>query len=415
MKGFRLKKIILCCLFASNTVFCAEQDHQQFLIEAIKIENQIQEHTKGKSLVEKISFIEDLTKELSNNPIALDILMQNIGVQYSFAGLHKKALIAKDSLNQSDNLVLDDLTSYQAKNAVSEILKRAQTHQIVMINEAHDIAQHRVLTYRILAGLWQQGYRYFAAESLNASATSQVNKGYVTNQIGYYTRETTYAQLVLEAKNLGFEIISYDRHKPSKLNTIDERETNSAQTIKEKVFDKDPAAKIILHVGYSHINEDKWLASKLKEITALETLTIDQTTRIEKSNEKYEHPTYTKAVKEVELQEPFIFVKGDKAWSSAEKKWDISVFWPRTSYLNGRPKWASLDRKNYSVGSSDCKGSYPCMVEVFKFNHKDEVPLDRVIISSKEELKSVFLSRGSNTVVTTDSNGNEVIIFTVNN
>jgi hypothetical protein len=170
-----------------------------------------------------------------------------------------------------------------------------------MFNEAHDIAQHRVLTYRMLSGLWKQGYRYFAAESLNSSASSQINKGYVTNNIGYYTRESIYANLVLKAKEIGFEIISYDLHKPSKLNTIDERETNSALTIKEKVFDKDPNAKIIIHVGYSHINEEEWLASKLKSITNLETLTIDQTTRIERSNREFEHPTYTKAVNEVGL------------------------------------------------------------------------------------------------------------------
>lgn len=124
-----------------------------------------------------------------------------------------------------------------------------------MFNEAHDTAQHRVLTYRMLSGLWKQGYRYFAAETLNSSATSQISKGYVTNDIGHYTNESINANLVLKAKEIGFEIVSYDLHKPSKLNTIDERETNSALTIKEKVSDKDPNVKVIIYVGYSHINE----------------------------------------------------------------------------------------------------------------------------------------------------------------
>ena len=48
------------------------------------------------------------------------------------------------------------------------------------------------------------------------------------------------------------------------------------------------------------------------------------------------------------------------------------------------------------------------MVEVFKFNHKNEVPLDRMIISYQEEHKSVFLSQGSNTVVITDINVNQI-------
>ncbi|MBB1271168.1 hypothetical protein [Shewanella sp. SR44-3] len=403
-----MKKIILFCLLASSHAFSEEHDHEQFLLQAVKIGNQIQEQTKDKTLVEKISFTEGFAKDFSNNPIALDIIMQGLSVEYSFAGLHSNALITRDRTAEVESSNVEDLANYNAKSAVVEILERAKTHQIVMVNEAHDISQHRVLTYRLLKGLWKQGYRYFAAETLSSSATLQIDRGFITKQVGYYTREALYANLVLTAKEIGFEIVSYDQHKPSKLNTIDERETNSALTLKEKVFDKDPDAKIIIHVGYSHINEEKWLASKLKKYTGLETLTIDQTTRIERSNTKYEHPTYSRAVKNVELQEPFIFVKGNEVWSSDSNKWDISIFWPRTSYLNGRPKWASLGRVNYNVSTNDCKNSYPCMVDVFKFNHKDEVPLDRVLISSKNDHKSVFLSQGDNIIVTTDSSGNRI-------
>ena len=410
-----MKKIILFFLLASCSVFSEEHVHEQFLLEAVKIGNQIQEQTKGKSLIGKISFIEGFAKEFSNNPIALDIIMQGLGVEYSFAGLHRKALIAKDKTVEIGTSLFEDLTNYKEKDAVFKILQQAQTHQIVMVNEAHDIAQHRVLTYRLLSGLWKQGYRYFAAETLSDSATAQVDKGFINKQAGYYTREALHANLILKAKEIGFEIVSYDLHKPRKLNTIDERETNSALTIKEKVFDKDPSAKIIIHVGYSHINEKTWLASKLKSITNLETLTIDQTTRIERSNIKYEHPTYTKAVKGIDIKDPFIFVKGDQIWSSDSKKWDISVFWPRTRYQNGRPTWASLNRKSYYLNSNECKNLYPCMVDVFKFNHTDEVPLDRIIISSKEELKTVFLSPGNNTIVTSDSNGNQIKKITVQN
>ena len=403
-----MKKIIFFFLLVSNSVFSIEQDHEKFLLEAMEINSQINQETKDKSLVEKLLFIESLAEKFAGNPFALHFIMQELSVEYSFAGLHRKALIARDKTAEIENSSIEVLTNYEEKDAVTEILKRAKTHQIVMVNEAHDIAQHRVLTYRILSGLWEQGYRYFAAETLSFSASPQIDQGFITKQVGYYTSEALYANLILRAKELGFEIISYDLHKPSKLNTIDERESDSAQTIKEKVFDKDASAKIVIHVGYSHINEEKWLASKLKSITNLETLTIDQTSRIERSDKKYEHPTYTKTVEDVKLQEPFIFVNGDKTWSSDSKKWDITVFWPRTIYLNERPKWASLDRKTLSLSSNSCKNLYPCMVEVFKFNRADEVPLDRILISSKEEPKIVFLSEGSNIIVTSDSNGEQI-------
>lgn len=396
-------------------MFAEEHEHEKFLLEAVKIANKIQEKTKGKNLVEKISIIESVTNEFSNNPIALDIIMQGLSVEYSFAGSHRKALIARDVTAEVESSTLDDLINYKEKDAVVEILKQVKTHQIVMVNEAHDLAQHRVLTYQLLSGLWEQGFRYFAAETLNSVAVSQIDKGFITNNIGYYSRESIHANLILKAKELGYQIISYDQHKPNKLNTIDEREINSALTIKEKVFDKDPNAKVLIHVGYSHINEEKWLASKLKSMTNLETLTIDQTTRIERSNKIYEHPTYTKVVQSVEFQEPFIFVKDNEVWSSDPKKWDISVFWPRTSYLNGRPKWASLDRVNYSISSNDCKNYYPCMVEVFKFNHTDEVPSDRIIIAANEEPKAVFLSKGDNIIITSNSKGKQINKIMVQN
>ncbi|MGJ8679465.1 hypothetical protein [Paraglaciecola sp.] len=409
-----MKKIILFCLLTSAFVFAEKVDLKQVLIEAVKIDNQIKEQTKDKSLVEKILFIENFAKEYSNNPIVLDLIMQELSAVYSFAGSHRKTLIARDATVEIDTSGFENLTGYQEKDAVVEILERAKNHQIVMVNEAHDIAQHRVLTYRLLQGLWKQGYRYFAAETLTPMSSEQIDKGFITSQVGYYTDEALHANLVLKAKEIGFEVVSYDQHKPSVMNTTDERETHSALTIKEKVFDKDPSAKIVIHVGYSHINEEKWLASKLKNITKLETLTIDQTTRIERSQVKYEHPTYTNVVKSVNYRKPFIFVKGNEVWSS-DNKWDISVFWPRTRYLNGRAEWATLNRKPYISASKHCKNLYPCMIEVFKFNQPYEVPLDRVIISSKSEPKAVFLSQGGNTLVVSDGRGNQIAKITLQN
>jgi|AntRauTorckE5430_2_1112549.scaffolds.fasta_scaffold37951_1 type II secretory pathway predicted ATPase ExeA len=49
-----------------------------------------------------------------------------------------------------------NLKGFKEINAVDEIVKRAKTHQIVIINEAHDIAQYRVLTYRLVDRLWEQ-------------------------------------------------------------------------------------------------------------------------------------------------------------------------------------------------------------------------------------------------------------------
>jgi hypothetical protein len=399
-----IKSLLL--IFILFTTYCsANTDTELFLLEAVKVGKKVQEISQGTSLVEKLPLIEALSKEYKVDSVAFDILMQELSVYYSFAGQYKEVLISNDRSSSENTSTLDDLTQFEVKGAIHQILKKAETHQIVMINEAHDRSQHRVLTYRLLDGLWKQGFRYIAAESLNNNASKKIKNGYITSKAGYYTQEPIFANLILKAKEMGFEIISYDNYKPKKLNTIEERETNAALSIKEKIFDKNPKAKVLIHVGYAHISEDKWLASKLKKIIGLETLTVDQTTRIEQSNELYEHPTYTMAAKNRKIKTPFVFFNNEKVWSSNPNKWDISVLWPRTTYQQGRPSWAALGRSQHNVTPSDCKDKFPCMFEVFKFNNADEVPIDRIIVSSSKDKKSVFLSKGDNIIVITGSDG----------
>ncbi|MET1256180.1 hypothetical protein [Aliikangiella maris] len=411
-----MNKIILCFLIISMSAYSiadekkelsTKNDYQEVLLEVNKVGAEINKNIQGKNIVEKINYLEMLLDKYADNSLLLDFIKQNISFYYSLAGLHQKVL-ENEYRDWEGKSPPDKLVGYKTKDAVNEILKHAKDHRIVMVNEAHHIAQHRVLTYRLLPKLWEQGYRYFAAEAFGKSAAMELEKGYVSHEVGYYTVESLYANLVLKAKEIGFEIISYDMHKPSKLNTTDERETDSALIIKEKVFDKDPKAKIIIHVGFAHINEETWLASKLKEMTGLETFTIDQTTRTEKINVKYEHSSYTKAVEDTKLKYPFVFVKDDKIWSSGENKSDITAFWPRTIYVDGRPEWASLGRKKYNISSKDCENSYPCIIEVFKFKHKDEVPLDKIVILSPQDNKAVFLSPGKNTLVITNANNKQV-------
>ncbi|MGX9463469.1 hypothetical protein ACWXWU_19900 [Shewanella sp. A14] len=399
-----IKSLLL--IFILFTTYCsANTDTELFLLEAVKVGKKVQEISQGTSLVEKLPLIEALSKEYKVDSVAFDILMQELSVYYSFAGQYKEVLISNDRSSSENTSTLDDLTQFEVKDAIHQILKKAETHQIVMINEAHDRSQHRVLTYRLLDGLWKQGFRYIAAESLNNNASKKIKNGYITSKAGYYTQEPIFANLILKAKEMGFQIISYDNYKPRKLNTIEERETNAALSIKEKIFDKNPKAKVLIHVGYAHIREDEWLASKLKAITGLETLTVDQTKRMEKSDELYEHPTYTMAAKKSTLKTPFVFLNNKQVWSSNPNRWDISVFWPRTTYQQGRPDWADLGRLPHSITPSDCKDMFPCMFEVFKINNADEVPIDRIIVSSSKDKKSVFLSKGDNIIVITGSDG----------
>jgi hypothetical protein len=116
-----------------------------------------------------------------------------------------------------------------------------------------------------------------------------------------------------------------------------------AEIIKKKTFSADSSAKVLTHYGYKHINEDtECLASQLKKIIGIKTLTINQTSLIEKAKSEYENVIYKSIVKSAEHKKSFVLIDEKNAvWSDSPQKYDITVFWPRTVYESGRPSWAS--------------------------------------------------------------------------
>lgn len=274
----------------------------------------------------------------------------------------------------------------------------AKKHRIVMVNEAHHISQHRVLTNRLLKRLWKEGFRYFAVETLTKTASQQIDSGYISTKSGYYTKEPLYANLLLEAKKMGFKVVSYDYKKSS---STKEREILAAQIIHDKVFANDDKAKVLIHCGYNHIKESgHWLANQLKQVTGFDTLTINQTDLREKSNSELENPVYELVNLKIKDDFPVVLIdKNFNAWSPMPKQYDVVVFWPRTQFKFGRPTWSSLNRSPYEIKENWCKNNYPCMVEVLNLGLDDEVPLDRIVLHSKSDSKSVFLSKGKNIIM----------------
>ena len=102
------------------------------------------------------------------------------------------------------------LATFAPQNALSTITQAARKRRVVMINEAHHVPQHRVFTTRLLTALYKQGYRWFAAETLNAADAGLNRRGYPLRQTGFYTNEPTYAELIRTALRLGYHVVAYE-------------------------------------------------------------------------------------------------------------------------------------------------------------------------------------------------------------
>jgi hypothetical protein len=240
--------------------------------------------------------------------------------------------------------------------AVRAILEAARERRVVMVNEAHHVPQNRVLTLELLRGLRQAGYRYLAVEALGLESGDELARGgHAVLSTGLYTREPVFGQLLREAMRMGYTLVPYDTYPvgcrptaedPNRCGSL--RDSMAAENIHARTFARDPAAKVLVHVGYSHVVKvprpggTKWLGWWLEQ-RGLAPLTIDQTEMRERGAPELESAEYRRAEALGWLTGPVVLRAPGGGWfrSSAEGFGgvDMQVFTPRSGSRQGRPAW----------------------------------------------------------------------------
>jgi hypothetical protein len=391
---------------ASSPATGHEKHLQAFLKKAAEIGKDLD--NRDNTLLDKLNRSEALFEKYNEDPAAKDIIAQFSSTLFSFASEHQRALSIADIGHSQEKAKKSslDLSVFSSRPAVSAILSVAENQKVVMVNEAHHIAQHRALTYDLLEGLWERGFRYLALEALSSSEANPF-RGPLKNDSGYYTQEPMFAYMVFHALEIGYRLIPYDSGGAD----IPTREMEAARNLKRSIFDKDPDAKVLIHVGYSHIDETEWLARKLNDLMGIDPLTIDQVKFSEKSAPEFEHQDYENVLSNFTSKEPLVLLdKQNQLYSSEPNKWDVTVVSPRTSYTINKPAWMIKDRKTFSLNPSLCKGKYPCLVEVFdqSYARKEDLlnftPYDKTVIYSELDKKVVLIRQGITLVVVTDEN-----------
>jgi len=174
---------------------------------------------------------------------------------------------------------------------VALITERARHTNIVIINEHHDSSLDRQFIGKVLSALRRVGYRYYAAETFDPSATLVHER--TLGSDGTYSNEPVFGRLVGLAKSLGYQLIAYERtleqdsalaREHPDLSTGDRREQIQAENLMERVFGARPDAKLVIHVGHGHVRERGPaapyavpMAQILKRRAGRDPLTISQT------------------------------------------------------------------------------------------------------------------------------------------
>ncbi|HTE20291.1 MAG TPA: hypothetical protein VK689_18145 [Armatimonadota bacterium] len=353
----------------------------------------------------------------------LDIL----GTWTSFLGNDREALACFDELDGLPGSPATPprphpLAGFRGLDARKTILQLAETHQVVMMNEAHHVPMHRAFTLSLLGALYRRGFRYFAAETLSTHDPELTSRGYPTLASGYYTMEPMHGELVRTALRLGYQVVPYeDERAVSPFTAADpvfamnERERVQALNLKTRILDHDPRAKIVIHAGYGHISERATsvafggksgelvvMAARFKAMTGIDPLTVDQTSRTEHSAPEYEHPVYRLAVESGHLCErPQLFRNRRGEFyipMGAEGIYDLMVFHPRSRYVQGRPSWRRLNgnrtphRLPKDVRPPD-GSSYLAQAFDAGENPAVAIPLDQIELRQAERTPPLLLPR----------------------
>lgn len=341
---------------------------------------------------------------------------------YSFINEYKKTLQVIDRQFEDDEeqkLSGDQetfLKDYKPSEATKVIVEQAKKHKIIIFNEAHYLPLHRSYVASILNDLKKIGYVNIGLEALNYEDKKINKRGYPTINSGYYTAEPQFGNFIRKAISLGFKVFPYEDTEDS--SDPKNRELNQAKNILQAIKKK-PDEKFIIFCGFDHVIEDTIttkmavpMAARLKEITGLDPLTIDQVELTERSNVRYENP-YRRSLN---FSFPAILFKdhGQKTLSkvSERKTVDFYLYHPNTTYVNGRPAWVMNESSHYFDIRDSIKIKYPCLVKAYL---KDEIkklnqaiPVDVFEILDKNDNKHLIIPKKKNIFVIVTNPHNEV-------
>lgn len=299
-----------------------------------------------------------------------------------------------------DSSLAESLRRATPTPAIEAIRRVAFSRQVIMINEAHHDPRHRAFTIQLLEAMYEEGFRYFAAETLSEADTALVERGYPTAESGAYTVEPVYGSLVRTALRLGYSVIAYESVSDF---TADERERGQAANLQSRILKADPQAKIIVHAGYGHIYNAPLetvipMAVRFRELTGIEPFSIDQTVMTERARPDLEHPLFRLVADEGRIQGPTIFVRDGEPWSTAPKFQDATLFHPRATLDRGRPTWLSIGgrRTPHPVPADLVPDGVHALVRVWPIDEPPEaIPVDQVEVNPTGPRPVLFLAAGT--------------------
>ena len=296
----------------------------------------------------------------------------------------------------------------EAIPATDLILDLATSTRVVIINEAHHISQHRAFTHQLMATLSEQGYTHFAAEAFCTTCNEIAPGGIPLVTSGLYILDPVFGDLVRQSVTKGYELVSYEM-RPDQLEVSYEsmearteaRELAQAENL-AKFLRANPDARVLVHVGFAHVVEGRLsntelFASKLKAITGIDPLTIDQfegtPSAITPSSDPPLYRAFQDKFGEPEIAMAFRNSTSDPIGAYAV---DVTVVHPRYDDKNGRPGWLSMEGYRTPRLINIEPLNEPTLIRAFVCNEPPmAVPMDQVLAAEGNRHVWLMLPEGN--------------------
>jgi hypothetical protein len=343
--------------------------------------------------------------------------IQRLAWQRAFTGDEAGALAAWASLSSRPRTpVSPDFSGATSEPALPAILRASKDRRIVILNEAHHISRCRAFGAQLARALRPEGFSILAAEAFSPlpetrfAARMEAGEA-VTADLGLYTRDPVFAELMRQARADGYRLAPYeatrDQAAPADADGAAQtaaRESAQAGNL-AALLNGNPDARLLVYCGFSHVAEaplgpTTWMAARLKALTGLDPLTIDQSFGIPAPAAEHEPPLVTAMLDHFRPTAPMIVRRPDGApWGGyMEEAVDLTVFQPRMADIDGRPGWLATApdrvRRTFALPSAGPAERLVQAVPLAEASVPDAIPSDQYMAKPGAKEAVFFLRPG---------------------
>jgi len=304
------------------------------------------------------------------------------------------------------------LAGATTRNAIDAIVERAKTTRLVILNEDHGSPRDRAFALMVARALRPLGYDVLGIETLHNAAddgeaaammAALTRNGHAGRNTGVYLRDPVFADFLRQSLALGYRPVAYeitDHNRTSDVEArIAQREQAQADQVVRRALDAHPASKVLLYVGFHHATERPqgeskrhWLATRLKRMTGIDPLTIDQTTF--NAYGAGDLPLYERIADRAGTTPSVLMARGKPlVVGHYAGLVDLQVVHPRTTRIAGRPDWlAAMGRTLAPIPADLLPTQGTRLVQAFIASEGDDtIPIDQILVTAGKTPPALML------------------------